>query len=385
MVQQCYCWVDTHPMQSMEAGIINRKQNRRKYLFWSLALISLFITIPFTVLFLYQQWNIPGAVFAVLLLPISAIICPFVIIGKLGIATFAFNFFWVIVSFISLFNAWIFTQEGHSILHLRSRTTKIVIEILIRLKRFYGWVWLTWVEYLGYFLLYVLSPLYVLMGPLRQAVFAISLTNKMWAKDHPSFFSGLIFMFYLQVAIGIPAIVYQYLDKDKLFEAIIGAVAIITFVAFRFQNMTPPYFVPTFVDSHNTSLANSTFRTKTKVKPDTHTWLYIRITNVGLSTFKDCVFRVTFPQCFQISDKFGLDYKGQAHAKHFITVRGTNTIVEFPPRDNYMTFAPCTNLIFPICVQTPKDPAEYQIVTSLSSESAWGVHNQPLFITVAGE
>ena len=374
-------------MQSMEAGIINRKRDRRKYLFWFLALIPLFVfTLPFTILSLYQQWNIPGAIFAVLLLPISAIICPFVIIiGKFGTATIVLNFFVVIVNFILLLNAWIFGREGYSILHLRPRTTNIVVEILIRSKRFYGWVWLTWVEYLGYFLLYVLSPFYVLIGPLRQIVFTISLKSKVWAKDHPSFFSGLIFMFYLQVAVGIPAIVYQYLGKDRLVEGIIGAVAIITFVAFQFQKMTPPYFVPTFVNSHNTSFANGTF--KTRAKPAAFTWLCICITNLGISTFKDCVFRVTFPQGFSIFDEFDFYYKDKAYAKHFIVIRETSdtTTVEFLPGDIYMTFAPCTNLTFPIYVRTPKDLGEYQILTSLSSESAWGSHRQPLVIAVTDE
>jgi hypothetical protein len=370
----------------MEAGIVNRKRDRRKYLFWLLALIFLlFFTLPFTVISLYQQWNIPGGVFAVLLLPISAIVCPFVIIGKLGTATVVFNFFVVIVSFTLLLNAWIFGQEGHSILHLRPRTKNFVVEILIRSKRLYGLVWLTWLEYLGYFLLYILSPLYVLMGPLRQLVFTISLKSKMWAKDHPSFFSGLIFMFYLQVAVGIPVIVLQYLGKDRLFEGIIGAVAVITFVAFQFQKMTPPYFVPTFVNSHNESFASGTF--KTEANPAAPIWLRICITNLGISAFKDCVFRVTLPQGFSIFDEFDLYYRDEAYAKHFRTIRETSdtTTVEFLPGDNYMTFPPCTNLIFPIYVQTPKDLGEYRILTSLSSESAWGLHRQPLVVAVADE
>jgi hypothetical protein len=372
-------------MQSMETGIINRKRDRRKYLFWFLALAFLLIvTLPFTIVFLYLQWNIPGALFAAILFPISAIICPFVIIiGKFSTATIVFDFFWFIVSFILLFNAWIFAQEGHSVLHLRPRTKNDVIEILIRLKRFYGWVWLTWAEYLGYFLLYVLSPLYVVIGPLRQIVFTISQTKQMWAKDHPSFFGYLIFVFYIQVAVAIPLVVYQYLGKDRLFEGIIGAIAVITFVALQFQKMTPPYFIPTFVDSNNTSSANGTF--KTKATSATPTWLYICITNLGISTFKDCVFQITFPQGFSIFDEFDFYYKDKDYAKHFVTVRGTDTIVEFLPRDNYMTFAPCTNLIFPIYVRTPKDPAEYRIVTSLSSESAWGLHRQPLVIAVTNE
>lgn len=363
----------------MRATIVNRKQNRKKYLFWALACISLFIfTLPFTVFSLYLQWNIPGAVFAALLLPISAIICPFIlIIGKLDTATIVFNFVLVTLTFILLLNAWIFNQEGRSIRHLRPRTMKFV------LKRFYGWVWLIWVQWLGYFLLLVLSPLYVIMGQLRQLVFTISLKKEMWAKDHPSFFSLLIFFFYLQVAIGIPALVYQFLGKDKLFEGIIGAFVIITFFAFQFQRMTPPYFVPTFVAPNNTSFANGTFRTK--VKTATPTWLYICITNLGTSTFKDCVFQITLPQGFSIFDDFDL-YEGRAYTKHF-TVRATDTdtTIEFLPLDNYMTFAPCTNLIFPIYVLTPKDPAECQIATSLSSESAWGVHSQPLTIMVADE
>jgi len=368
----------------IEAKIINRKQKFKEYLFWFIAVAPLFILIlPATMWYLYQQWNIPGAVFAGLLLPISAVIYPFVIIiGKLGnIATIVFNFILVAIIFTLLTNAWTFTQEGHSIFHIRPRTRNNFIEILVRLKRFYGWAWLIWVEYLGYFLLYVLSPLYVLIGPLRQIVFMISLKSKVWASDHPVFFSGLLFFFYLQVAIGIPGVAYQYLGKDKLFEGIVGAVAVITFIAFQFQKMTPPYFVPTFVDSDNTSFANGTFRTK--AKPSTRTWLSICVTNLGLTTFKDCVFQVIFPQGFSIIDNFDL-YKDKDYAKHF-TVRATNTTIEFLPRDNYLTFAPLSNLIFPICVLTPKDPSEYQIVTSLSSESAWAVHNQPLIIVVAGE
>lgn len=365
-------------MQDMGATIINRKQNRRKYSFWALAGISLFFTLFWTFFSLYLQWNIPGAIFGALLLPISAIIYPFVlIIGKFGTATIVFNFVFVALSFMLLLNAWIFTQEGHSIWHLRPRTTKIV------LKRFYGWVWLNWAQLLGYALLIVLSPLYFLMGPLRQLVFTISLKQKMWTRDHPSFFSILIVFFYFQVAIGIPLLVFRFFGTDKLFEGIIGAFVIITFFALQFQKMTPPYFIPTFVDLHNTSLTNGTFRTK--VKPATPTWLYICITNLGVSTFQDCVFQVNFPKGFSILDEFDL-YEGRAYAKHF-TVRATDTdtTIEFLPRDNYMTFAPCTKLIFPIYALTPKDPAEFQIVTSLASQSAWGVHSQPLSVVVADE
>jgi hypothetical protein len=372
-------------MQSIEAGIINRKRDRRKYLFWIPAYISaLVVMLPLTVWLLYQQWSIPGAVFGGVLLPISAIICPFVILtGKVSNTAFiVFNFFWVILSVSLLFNAWVFDQQGHSILYLRPRTADVTRKILPLLKRFYGWAWLTWVEYLGYLFLYVTSPFYVLLGTLRETVFTISLNSKVWAKDHPTFFSGLIFMFYLQVAFGIPIIVYTFLGEDRLFEGIIGAVAIITFVALQFQRMTPAYFVPTFVDPHNTSFASGTFKTKTK--PATPTWLHICITNLGISTFKDCVFQVTFPQGFSILDDFDY-YKDEDYAKHFVTVQETNTVVEFRPRDNYMTFAPCTNLIFPIYVRTPKDPAEYRIVTSLSSESAWGLHRQPLVVAVTNE
>jgi hypothetical protein len=370
----------------MEAGVIDRKRNRRKYLFWFLSLIFLLVsTLPFTVISLYQQWHIPGAVFAVLLLPISAIVCPFAIIGKVGTATVVSNFAIVIISFTLLLNAWVFSQEGHSILHLRGRTKNIVLEILIWSKRFYVSVWLTWLEYLGYFLLYILSFLYVLVGPLRQLVFTISLKTEVWAKDHPSFFSGLISMFYLQVAVGIPAIVYFFLGQDRLFEGIIGAVAVVTFVAFQFQKMTPPYFIPIFADSYNASSASGTFRAK--AKPTAPTWLCIRITNLGISTFKDCVFRVTFPQGFSIFDEFDFYYRDEAHAKHFIAVRETSdtTTVEFLPGDNYMTFAPCANLTFPIYVRTPKDLGEYRIITSLSSESAWGLHQQPLVVAVTDE
>jgi hypothetical protein len=176
--------------------------------------------------------------------------CPFIIIiGKLGNADIiGSHLFLVILSVILLFNAWFFGHQGHSILYLRPRTADVTRKILPLLKRFYGWAWLTWVEYLGYAFLYVTSPFYVLLGTLRETVFAISLKSKVWAKDHPTFFSGLIFMFYLQVAFGIPTVVYHFLGEDKLFEGIIGAIAIITFVALQFQRMTPAYFVPAFID-----------------------------------------------------------------------------------------------------------------------------------------
>jgi len=371
----------------METGIINRKQEFRKYLFWALTVIPLCIVTFWAIWYLYQQWNIPGAIFAGLLLPVSVVIYPFIIIiGKLGNADIiGSHFFLVILSVILLFNAWFFGHQGHSIMYLRPRTADVTRKILPLLKRFYGWAWLTWVEYLGYAFLYVTSPFYVLLGTLRETVFAISLKTKVWAKDHPTFFSGLIFMFYLQVAFGIPIMVYHFLGEDRLFEGIIGAIAIITFVALQFQRMTPAYFVPAFIDPHNKAFASGTF--KTKAKPATPTWLHICITNLGISTFKDCVFRVTFPQGFSIFDEFDFYYSDRAYAKHFITNRETtDTItVEFLPRDNYMTFAPCTDLTFPIYVLTPKDPGEYQISTSLASESTWGLHHRPLVIAVTEE
>jgi len=318
------------------------------------------------------------------LLPISAIVCPFVtLVGRAtGTGFVVFHFFWVMLSVSLLFNAWVFERQGHSILYLRPRTTDVARKILPLLKRFYSWAWLTWLEYLAYLFLYVASPLYVLLGTLREAVFTISLRSKVWAKDHPTFFSGLMFMFYLQVAFGIPSVAYAFLGKGGLFEGIIGAVAVITFVALQFQRMTPPYFVPTFVDSHSPSFGDGTFRIK--AKSATPTWLYIRITNLGISTYKDCVLQVTFPQGFSVLDDFD-SYRDEGHAKHFAVVRETNTIVEFRPRDNYMTFAPCTSLIFPIYVRTPEEPAEYRLVTSLSSESAWGLHHQALAVAVTNE
>ena len=203
----------------------------------------------------------------------------------------------------------------------------------------------------------------------------------MWAKDHPTFFAGIIFMFYLQIAVAIPALAYYLLGKDHLFEGIFGAVAVIAFIAFQFQNMTPPYFVSTFLDSANISTTNGTL--KTELKPSTPTWISIGVTNLGITTYKDCVFQVTFPEGFLVLDDFDL-YKDKDFAKIF-TLRSNKTIVEFLPHDNYQTFAPCSSLVFPICVLSPANASEYQIVCSLTSESAWGVHDQPLTIVISDQ
>lgn len=371
-------------MLPMEATIIDRKRRLRESLWWIVALLPLFfVTLPLAILHSYQQWSIPGALSAAFLLPFSVVALPFIVTigGLANTGGIVFSFLWVAANSVLLFNAWSFAKEGHQVLRLCPPTMTSVRDVIGRARRFYVWVWSVWAEYLAYFLLVVLSPLYVLLGPLRQLVFTISLKNNVWAKDHPSFYGYLMFVFYLQVAIGIPAAAYLYLGTDRLFEGIVVAIAIVTFIALQFQKMTPPYFVPTFVDPDNQFCSDGPF--KSRVDPAVPIGLAIRITNLGISAFKDCTFRVTFPRGFSVLDGFDL-YQGNPYAKHF-TVRESCTVAEFCPRDSDMTFAPCTSLVFPIYILSPEENAEYQIVASLSSESAWGVHNQPLSIIVSGE
>lgn len=371
-------------MPTQQSSILSNKraQRVRGTIFWILGLgLSLFVTTPSTLFYFYQAWKAVGAVFAAIFLPLSILAYPFVIATyELGNwVTVVVHFLIVGINFTLLMTAWTLTIYHHSIPAPDISPRNIIIIRLIRAKDFCLWLLLTWVEYVAFFFLYVCSILFVLVGPLRQLVFTISLTSKMWSKDHTTFFSTLLFMFYLQIAIGIPGITYQYFGKDRLIDGIVVAAVILTFMAFQFQKMTPPYFVPTFVDSQGMPLGHKHFTLKAKASAPI--CLFLRITNLGITTFKDCSLEITFPEGFEVLDDPEL-YKGVDFSKRF-TIRQNKCIIEFLPRENYMTFAPCSHLIFPIFITTPAEPSNYQITTKLASESAWGEHRQPLTIVIA--
>jgi hypothetical protein len=365
-------------MQNYSATVVNRKQKSKEILLWFISIILFFVTMMVTLLY-FLTWHLLGAICAIVLLPLATIVYPFLIIfGNLGNGvSIGLSFLLVVATFTLLLNVYTFTNEGHSFFYFLS-THAPFHQTVTRIRHFYGWTWLFWTEILAYAILYVLSPVYVLFGPFREFVYNISLKSKMWAKDHPIFFVGILFLFYLEIAFMIPVLVYQYLGKAQLFDGIVGAIAIIAFIALQFQNVTPPFFVPTFLNSQSSSPAKGSH--KIIARPSEPTWITICIINLGITTFKDCVFQVTFPEGFCIQDDPNL-YKDKDYSKTF-KIRNNKTIIEFLPPDNYMTFAPCTNLIFPMCILTPKDTCEYQIVATLTSESAWGAYSKPLYIYI---
>ena len=56
-------------------------------------------------------------------------------------------------------------------------------------------------------------------------------------------FNWVLFVFYVQIGIIVPVIVYEYLGKEYLMSGITAAGFFLVFVAFQFPRMLPPYFV----------------------------------------------------------------------------------------------------------------------------------------------
>jgi len=152
--------------------------------------------------------------------------------------TAIFSFLVVAVGFALLTTAWTLTskeKQPEASDALKRHRLKVALSDA---KDFSIWLLLTWTEYVTFFLIYVFSIIFVLAGPLRQLVYAVSLKSRMWARDYSTFFSGILFMFYVQLAVAIPAIAYTYFGKDRLIDGIAVAAGLLIFVARQLQKMT---------------------------------------------------------------------------------------------------------------------------------------------------
>jgi hypothetical protein len=364
-------------MINWKAEIIDKKLSRLSILSWFLFYVCLFFLFSLTIGFFYSAWNITGLVIGFILLPFTVIACPFVILvlDLAPILTTIIYFVILIITTIFLLNVWTIATQKHI---LKIPKSKVLIFTRFReLFKAYIWILQFWIEFWVYGILIFISPIFILFGPLRQLVFTLSLKNSIWASDHPGFFSIVLVVAYFQIAIGIPALVYQFIGNEKLFEGIALAVALLVFLALQLQKMTPPFFVSSFCSPDGKRLEKKHFRMA--VQPDSVVWLFISVTNLGLTTFKDCTFKITFPAEIRVIDDFD-QYVSTPFYKNYI-LRGNCTIVEFLPNNNYLTFPPLGQLIFPILIHTPEiECKKYRIVTSLSTESAWGEEQEPLSI-----
>jgi len=235
-------------------------------------------------------------------------------------------------------------------------------------------------EFVGFVILLPLAPLVILMGPIRQLIFTISLRSKLWQKDYLGMFKILLFLFYVQIAIGVPVIVYERLGSQHLLNTIVVAGFFLAFVALQLPRMLPPYFVAIFMPTENGSYRDDVAFSVT-AKPATLTLLYFRITNLGTTFFKDCVCSFSFEEGFTVLDSPQC-YKGLDFEKKLI-VQKKNRCAQFLPDMNYLSFSPCNHLVFPVWVQTPTKLRKYKIKIMLSSESTWGEAQESLTVEVA--
>ena len=114
------------------------------------------------------------------------------------------------------------------------------------------------------------------------------------------------------------------------------------------------------------------------VKPGIPTLLYFRITNLGLTFFKNCVCSFSFDEGFTVLD--GSQYYEGLDFKKTLVVQKRNRCAQFLPNMNHLGVAPCNHLVFPVCVETPTKAGEYKVQVLLSSESTWAEAHQWLKI-----
>ena len=332
-----------------------------------------FIVMPYAFYYFYLSWKLPGVIGLTIFFPLGIVAYPFIVAikGLGGWLSVVVQFLIVIVVFGFIASARILSDKERvafpikTEVHLKEKLKVVCLNI----KRFCEWLFLSWIEILGVAILLPFSVIFILLGPLRQQLFVASLKSKIWRKDYKTFFTLLIFFFYLQVVITVPGSAYQYFGKDRIIDGVVVAVALLAFIAFQFQRMTPPYFEATFLPSEGKSYQDKPqFLVKARVSQ--RILVFVHITNLGLTAFKNCVVSIVFPEGFTIVGDLRL-YKGVDFAKKFV-IQKKNQCIQFLPNDNYMTFPPCNNLIFPIWIKTPKEAGKYKVKTTLSSESTWG-------------
>jgi len=352
--------------------IMNKRKVIRRLLYLLTFLLLLYV-IPASAYYIYAAWGLIAAISLIFFSPLGILIYPFTILIKStgNWPDFILNLVIVVIIFVSIMIARKWSEEYQK---TETRITDNRFKsrfkiILLDIKRFIEWLLLFWSEFIGLSILLPFSIIFIFMGPLRELIFAISLRSKMWSRDYKGLFNALMFFFYLQIVIAVPGIAYEYFGIDRILDGIIVAGFLLTFIAFQFQRMTPPYFEATFLPTESSSYQDEP-KYIVKAKAATQVLLFVRITNLGLATFKNCVFSVVFPEGFEISEDPKL-YKGIDFVKNF-DVQRKNRCIQFLPNNNYMTFPPCNHLVFPIWVNTPNKAGNYRISSMLSSESAWG-------------
>lgn len=343
-------------------------------------LLLFFYVLPASIFYFYAAWGLIAAILIFFFLPLGVLIYPFLILihGLGGWPEFVFNLIIVIIvlAMTMTVRKWSEEYKVEEATIVEETGFKIRIETILNdVKQFIKWLLLIWTEFIGFSILLPFSVIFVFVGPLRQLLFIISLRSKMWSRDFKDFFTVMLLFFYLQIAIAAPGMAYEYFGIDRILDGIVVAGLLLTFTAFQFQRMTPPYFEATFLPSLGDSYEDVP-RSIVKANVDTKALLFVRITNLGLATFKDCVFSVVFPEGFEIIEDTRL-YSGIDFEKKF-SLQRKNRCIQFLPNDNYITFPPCNHLVFPIWVNTPKKTGKYKISCSLSSESAWGEEKREL-------
>ena len=230
-----------------------------------------------------------------------------------------------------------------------------------RTRRFLRHGLLHIISLLGFVISIVLAPIIVLFGKARELIYDICSMNEIWERDFPYIINGSLSFFYLQIAIAIPGLSVEYFGKEHLFDAIVVAGFVLVFVAFQYPRMLPPYFGVHFLPLKRHSLS-----VKSGVKTD----LYLGITNLGLTVFKNCLCNVCFEENFKVIDNpnYKVSYNHDAI---------------FTPDKIFLTVSPCSHLILGIQVQTPTKPGNYKVRVLLDSETAWGTAEQSLNVHVS--
>jgi hypothetical protein len=347
-------------MKSPMGKKININKVVVRYVFYTLSvLLVIFYLSPLTIKTFYEAWGLIALVVVVFIFPLVLIAYPTIAIIKdfTNWQGFISGYIVILLVLLMIYFARKWSEES-----LEEGIVKSV-------RRTIFWLGSLWAEFIGFVVLLPLSILFIFFGSFRQSIFMICLFNKMWRRDFKYLYQTLFFFFYLQIAFSVPAIAYYRFGEKMIFEGIAVAGLLLTFTAFQFQKMTPPYYDAVFLPSEGRSYIDEP-KTILRIKSGEKTLLFVRVTNLGLSNFKDCIFSIIFPDGFEILKDLRI-YKGIDFFKEF-ELQKKNRCIQFLPDANYLTFTPCNHLVFPVWVTVPKKIGKYKIVSTLSSESAWG-------------
>jgi len=222
-------------------------------------------------------------------------------------------------------------------------------------------------SFVGFSISILLAPIVILIGPVRELIFTISLKNKIWEKDFPNQMKGVLLIFYFQIAIGVPGIAVTYLGIEHLFDGIVTAGLLIVFFAFQYPRMLPSYFCALFT---TVTMDNKKF--SKSVEAATEIDLFFCITNLGLTYLKNCFCSIEFEEGFQI--KGSPDY--------VCGVTSDYRRIQFSPDKFFFSLPPFTYRQLIVRVKTAKKPGKYKVKIGLDSESTWGTAEKTLHLLV---